>query len=342
MAQGELVLVGCAMRAMSKMVALVIVINACGGSTAVEAGDSKAPTTSVNGVTSSVAGVSGTETDPTGQSSEVPDEVGSNPDRATGTGVVTVDDESFDVEVIACGWQPGLSSEPLETEENDRNELRLVAIARVGDDGFFALEVSHDPLIPLLVVSVVRLVPSEEDGNYWWSNDRQLPRWVERDGNRVWTPEPLTVLEDTVDRFSDPHAVTFDVTCDTYGGAMGNIVEMAAEATGLPFVEPTFDAAGTVAFAGETYEITTTSCEQNGGDYSLVADSADGTLMLVLTVSPLPDKIFVKVDGERLVNNGGEEIVVDGDVLSSPGPIPLVGQLSGEAAGDVTFEVVCG
>ena len=60
---------------------------------------------------------------------------------------------------------------------------------------------------------------------------------------------------------------------------------------------------------------------------------------LTAAMHPLSDKIFVKLDGERLVNNCEEKIILFCDTLSSPAPIPVVCHLSGAAVSEVTFEV---
>ncbi len=325
-----------AIGSLAKALSVMVVLVACGGATTNSVGVSAATTVAPGETTDPPETSAIVSTTPT-----APAEA-SGLERATGTGVVTVDDETFTVEVINCGWRPALTSDPLTASPDFTNDLNLVAIAEVGDNGFFAVEVSRDPTMPLLTLSVARVEASSTQGNYWWSNDRQNPRRVEIDGHRVWSPESLIVFEDPLDMGSAEHAVTFDITCDTYGGVLGDVLEVAAEVTGLPFVPPPTAAVGHVQVNGEPYEVTTTSCDHAGDEFSLVADSADGSLQLVLTVWPLSDKIFVKFGGERMVNAGGEEVVVDGEILRSPGLVPLVGQVSGESSGEVSFEVTCG
>jgi hypothetical protein len=267
----------------------------------------------------------------------------SGAERATGNGRVTVDGDSYDVEPVACGWlsnAPSPRGVPLEAEAQLQRNFRLVAAARVAD-GFFYFELERDGDIGVVTLSVARVVPSEDTGNFVYGNERQDYRLVELDGDHVVTPEPIQALEDPSRFDSPPHDVTIDVVCATYGGILDNITELVADATGLPFQKPQFEGEGSLTLDGTAYPVATTSCDRNGGDIELTAGTADGSVTLTVQVNALASIVFVESDGERWIQDRGITIELDGDTLNSPGPIQLVDQFSRDPAAVVTFEVTC-
>lgn len=271
-------------------------------------------------------------------------------ERATGSGTVTLDDEVQEVEVVACGWlSPSFgNTEPLEAEENFRNDFRLLAVGQEGDE-VFIVQIDRDGVVGAVYVDVINAVRGSEPDdprNFRWGNERQSYSRVVVNGGQVATPEPLIVLEDTVDLNSPPHDLTLDLTCDTFGGIPDEAAEQIAHVTGIEL--HSFGASGTLTIDGTSYPLTTLSCSGTGGAAEGLAESPEQDLVVAVTdrgidaAGILSDTIGVDIGDRSLIADEGVDIILQGTVLSTAEPVPLFDIYTRESAGTATVTIDCG
>jgi hypothetical protein len=259
--------------------------------------------------------------------------------------VVIVDGAAIDVQPVACGWLSTRSSPrryPLESSENSTHDFRLNAVAPVGEGGAFIIDLDADytPGLEVIFLSVARAVPNDLGGTYIWSNERESAHRVEVTGNRIRTVDALHVLEDSTDVRSAEHEVTIDVVCETFGGALDDATQLAAEILGIDLPEPGGDA--TVTVDDLDYPLSVTACDTTADGTELTAESDDGAIALSLIDGPLSDVVFVGFHGKRWIRDRDVEILVDGNHFASDGPVELFDQFTGESVGMVQFEAICG
>ena len=261
---------------------------------------------------------------------------------ATGHGVLAVGERTFDMIPVACGWlAAGVDSRsvPLLPEPSSRNAFRLVAVGPVGD-GLIALELDLDRAVGAIFGTVLRFVPSDPEEDFMLVAEGLVLDLVSLEGGAVRSNRALPMRRGT--ERDSAEDVTFDITCDTFGGVLDEIDRLAAEALGLPFEEPVFDGVGTVVLDGEAYTVATTSCVVRGpGDVELLAEGDDGALSLSVIVSPVQDVVFVEWQGERYVRDRDFTVVVEGDLLGSAGAVTMVELVTREPGPTIAFEVPC-
>lgn len=351
-----------------------IVMAACGGDAAESptiagTGDDSAATTTLAATTappttaSSTTGTSSSTTSPPRATSPTSTTIASSTtttiaptttleeepaiERATGSGVVELDDRSFEVEVVLCGWLDGGSGSPLAGEPNSRNDFRLRTVA-VLEDGLFVLDVDRDAAVGPIWVSVELLrAPEEGDSeSISWANERQFYTAITIEGKRITTDRPLVVLEDSTDMFSPAHEVTFDVRCDSFGGIPDEYVEQLSAVLGVE--PPELTGEGVVVIDGESYDVTTRECGVVAGALEITAESEDGAVVVTATdlgsetAGIISDTIWAEVDGEILVVAEDLDLVAEDDRIRTTGPVPYTGPDLGEQLGTMSVDLLCG
>ena len=257
--------------------------------------------------------------------------------RATGSGSIRVDGIDHELEVALCGWQNGGRERPLEPEPGARRLFRLVAVRPVGA-GILGLDLDWDGAVGVITVSVIQLDPDDPQGAFRYANERQPISFIDIDGSRVTSVEPLTVFDGSNISTANRHELEIDVTCDSFGGSIAQLDQIVAEI--LDIALPTPQTTGELSLGGERYELQVSSCAM-GGDSSieLEAESPDGRVSLTLAARPGFTLLFLSLDGRVATPSGEIELAIGAGEVRTTGPIPV--EIAGRGASEMTFSLVC-
>lgn len=256
-------------------------------------------------------------------------------ERGTGSGSITVDGTTYELEVAVCGWNDGGPTRPLQTDPGARRLFQLIAVQGVGA-GMVLLELQWDGAVGNIDTGVILLDPSDPDTAFRYHNDRQPIDLVAIDGGHVLTLEPLTVLDGSNVMTAARHELEVDLTCDTFGGTFDGAAPIVAEITGL---EPVTPDAGEVTIDGTASAADVTRCSRAGDEVELEAVSQDGSIRMTLLVSPGFNHLVFSVDGRVLTVAGEIDIEVGADGVTTASPIR--GEIAGRGPAEVTFVLPC-
>lgn len=256
-------------------------------------------------------------------------------DRATGSGTITVEGVSYELEVAVCGWAGGSPTAPLQADPGAVQAFEVMAFERVGT-GAIAFELGWHGVVGTIDTAVILLDPSDPEAAFHYHYDLQSIDLVEIEGGRVRTREALAVFDGTNIMTAGQYALEVDITCDTFGGTSEGALAIVTEITGL---EPVTPDSGAVTIDGTVTAVDVTRCRRSGDEVELEAQSADGSISMTLSLTPGFPFLFFSVDGRVLTVAGDVDIAVDESGVATTSPIR--GEIAGRGPAEVTFELPC-
>jgi len=247
--------------------------------------------------------------------------------RATGSGTATVDGVPYTFEVYLCGapviWNdrayPEGSEETAFYVDPDQAELDVLEIAGAGtqkDGAVFMITAELDNRSGTTEISVSRLVLDDPSQSWSYSSSLNTAARLDFDPPRFKSAERGPSLLNP--EGGAPIRISFDATCETYGGTFDTGGKLAAEVIGV-----TLPGSGTGGFIlnGESYAFEPETCllkpeqgaaliEGEGERFSLSVDlqGRAGPLFIALNLLDPPrslglltfDEIPLVVEGTRL------------------------------------------
>lgn len=251
--------------------------------------------------------------------------------RATGSGTAKVGDESYTFDIFLCGWSVIRLDEayPQDSEETayygndlgEHAEFRAMGAGVQEDGSFFRIDVAKQYSFGAASAIISLLVEDNPSMSWTYSEERYSIDRIALDDGHIFSPEPLGFFnkEDVI----NPVELTFDATCDSYGGTYDTVPELFSEVIGVPLPEP---GQGSFVLDKQSYQINPSICgvseehavaeitgegEQDGEKYRIDLDISGGFSLLSLSFTdPLrrmdPGKItdipFV-IEGKRVYSS---------------------------------------
>lgn len=248
--------------------------------------------------------------------------------RATGSGTAVVEGVPYTFEVYLCGapvaWNdktyPDGSEETAFYADPGRAELEILNISGAGtqeDGAIFEISVDLDRRIGLVDASISHIVRGDPSQSWSYYSGLNSPQGLEFDPPRFKSVESGLTFFNEEDPIR-PIRLSFEATCETYGGTFDTMGELAAEVTGV-----TLPGSGVGGFVldDEPYAFEPETClldpdrsaaliEGEGEHFSLSVDlqGRDGPLFIALNLYDPPrnlglltfDEIPLIVEGTRL------------------------------------------
>jgi hypothetical protein len=263
--------------------------------------------------------------------------------RATGSGTAVVEGVPYTFEVYLCGapvaWNdktyPDGSEETAFYVDPGGAELEILDISGAGtqeDGAIFEIRVDLDRRSGLVDASISHIVRGDPSQSWSYYSGLNSPQRLEFDPPRFKSVEGGLTFFNEEDPIR-PIRLSFEATCETYGGTFDTMGELAAEVTDVsrPGAVP-----GSLIFKGEPYDFVSETCivSQEDGRAGIEGKSEQLNLEVSLVGDGGPQ--FVKLtlrDPERHFQF--EDIwegwlVIEGTRLYAQAPFELTDQITKE------------
>ncbi|MFV1859548.1 MAG: hypothetical protein ACC647_09385 [Anaerolineales bacterium] len=274
--------------------------------------------------------------------------------RATGTGTAVVDGVPYTFEIYICGKPLGWDDDAY-PEDSDETAFyvdpggegwEILDVGGVGvqkDGSLFGIEFGKNLYTSTSKAMISRIAPDDPSQSWTYSSFVFYPWRIEFDDGRFKTADGGLGFTNPEDRMR-PIRLSFEATCETYGGTFDTSSELAAEVTGIPLPDP---GQGSFLLDGERFAFDPETCLVSQGDGRAIVEGQSERYDLSVDLAGEGGPQFVSLsfrDPKRYFRNDDtvweSPLVIQGTRLYAPAPFELTEQYTQETV-PFSLDVTC-